>query len=130
MRKDACWLGLLRSEGGIPTDSRVANEKCFLLLKKSRKSLPVLGRVQSPPPQKQRIGRDRERKRARNQASWDSGVRRSVARTRANIGGNEQKNQPRLVGFLNSGGGERDRTAGLDVANVALSQLSYTPEWV
>ena len=28
-----------------------------------------------------------------------------------------------------TGGGERDRTAGLDVANVALSQLSYTPEW-
>ena len=28
-----------------------------------------------------------------------------------------------------SGGGERDRTAGLDVANVALSQLSYTPCW-
>ena len=26
-----------------------------------------------------------------------------------------------------NGGGERDRTAGLDVANVALSQLSYTP---
>ena len=26
------------------------------------------------------------------------------------------------------GGGERDRTAGLDVANVALSQLSYTPK--
>ena len=26
-----------------------------------------------------------------------------------------------------TGGGERDRTAGLDVANVALSQLSYTP---
>lgn len=27
-----------------------------------------------------------------------------------------------------NGGGERDRTAGLDVANVALSQLSYTPD--
>ena len=26
-----------------------------------------------------------------------------------------------------SGGGERDRTADLYVANVALSQLSYTP---
>ena len=28
----------------------------------------------------------------------------------------------------NSGGGKRDRTAGLLVANQALSQLSYTPE--
>ena len=26
-----------------------------------------------------------------------------------------------------TGGGEGDRTPGLDIANVALSQLSYTP---
>ena len=31
-----------------------------------------------------------------------------------------------LIGW-GAGGGERDRTADLYVANVALSQLSYTP---
>ncbi len=33
------------------------------------------------------------------------------------------------VGSKFNGGDGRDRTGGLHVANVALSQLSYTPTW-
>ena len=38
-----------------------------------------------------------------------------------------KKNQPRTVGFLNSGGAEGDRTLDLRIANATLSQLSYRP---
>ena len=43
------------------------------------------------------------------------------------IATNSVPRSPEQVRALVTGGGERDRTAGLDVANVALSQLSYTP---
>ena len=57
------------------------------------------------------MGGNRERKTAPNGVLLVSGVRRSEARTRANTGKNgRKKNQPRTVGFLESGGGGGNRT--------------------